>query len=484
MASQSISLKERIEERLFRPTSIQSIVLFRIVFGLLAFGHMIGNWIYYHLMVDLYNPDKFQFRYLGFEWLPSFHDPWMSIIFVTSGIAGLTIALGWKYKFSCWYLAITFTYIFLLEKATYLNHSYLYAWICFLMPFIPADRAFSLRVRNRPEDKLTHLPFWPLFLMRFLMGVVYFYGGIAKINPDWMRGIPLKEWMLIRADRVFVGPIIEQAWVPWVMAYGGLFLDLFAAFLLINKRTRTWIFLFILSFHFINSLIFEIGIFPTLSITLSALFYPADFPGRVLNWLRERWKWLRLKTGEYKRSLVEANQKLYAEKLRHERSFVMYGLTVIVLFHCLIPFRHHLYPGHVAFTEEGHRYSWRMMLRQKSGGGYFNLYNPDNGKNERHYPSRHLWRKQNRKMYTHPDMIWQYAQHLKSIHQDSMPNIEVYANIRVRLNDHPVQIYIDPSVDLGSVDWSMIKHTPWICEQEEPMNWKETWKDVFGHDKN
>jgi hypothetical protein len=407
----------------------------------------------------------------------------MSILMLSIAFAGLMGALGWKYKAASWYFAFGFTYIFLLEKATYLNHSYLFCWIAFLMPFIPADRSFSIRVRGNPDDQLTHIPFWPLFLMRFLMGVVYFYGGIAKINPDWMRAVPLKEWMSIRAEKAFIGPIIEQDWVPWLMAYGGLFLDLFAAFLLINKRTRPWIFGFILGFHFVNSLIFNIGIFPTLSITLSALFFPPDFPGRVWNWARRKWRPFLKRTLAYiPKDGLRKSMNIWQALTRY-RPIILYSIALLMLIHLLLPFRHHLYPGHVAFTEEGHRYSWRMMLRQKSGSGYFEILDPHSGKKDRIYPYDHINRRQKRKMFTHPDMIWQFAQYIKSEYRDSIPDLEIYARIKVRLNDHSTQVYIDPGVDLGSVQWSLVKRSPWICEQEEPMNWDQTIEDIFSAGK-
>lgn len=41
------------------------------------------------------------------------------------------------------------------------------------------------------------------------------------------------------------------------------------------------------------------------------------------------------------------------------------GLLLISFQQILYPLRHHLYPGDVTWNELGHRYSWRMKLRDK-----------------------------------------------------------------------------------------------------------------------
>ncbi len=467
-----MSLYSKITDRLFSQVSIESLALFRIVYGFLAFSHVFGYWIYYHLELDIYNPDRIQFRYLPFEWLPTFHDPWMSMIMLGISALGLLVMAGIWYRWATWLLAFGLTYVFLLEKATYLNHAYLFAWIAFAMPFFPADRAYSLRVRFAPEQRLEQMQFWPLFIWRFMMGTVYFYGGLAKINTDWVRAVPVNMWMKSRHDAAIIGPILQQDWVPWVMAYGGMFLDLSAAFLLINKRTRPWIFGFIIGFHAANAMIFNIGIFPALSITLSALFFPPDFPSRVAKWFRAKFGAV---TGSVDTATHEARKWTISPDLNKT---VVVSIALLIAFHWLIPFRHHFYPGHVAFTEEGHRYSWRMMLRSKSGSGHFIVKDEFTGLDEKVYPRDHLWPKQRRKLYTHPDMIWQFAQELKALYGPSNPDLEIYARIKVRLNDHPRQVYIDPDRNLANEDWPLFGHCDWIMEQEDSPTWAEIWENI------
>ena len=79
----------QLKSKLFQPISIASLVFFRIVFGVLGFADVLSMWVYYHFIVDAYNPDRIRFPYIGFEWLPTFHDPWMSMIFIVILIAAV-----------------------------------------------------------------------------------------------------------------------------------------------------------------------------------------------------------------------------------------------------------------------------------------------------------------------------------------------------------------------------------------------------------
>ena len=75
-----------------------------------------------------------------------------------------------------------FTYVFLLDKANYLNHFYLIALISFVMILVPAHRSFSVDARINPALRSSTVPAWALWLVRFQVGIAYFYAGIAKLN--------------------------------------------------------------------------------------------------------------------------------------------------------------------------------------------------------------------------------------------------------------------------------------------------------------
>jgi vitamin K-dependent gamma-carboxylase len=168
---------------LFRPVNIASLVFFRIIFGILAFADVVGVYFYYHLHKGVFDANGFHFHYLGFEWLNPLPEPFMSLFFISLMFAAVLIVLGKWYRFSTAWFAFGFTWLFLLEKTQYLNHGYLFCWLSFVMIFLPAHRWFSLDARKSPSIRTMEIPFWSLAILPFLMGVVYFFGGIAKSIP-------------------------------------------------------------------------------------------------------------------------------------------------------------------------------------------------------------------------------------------------------------------------------------------------------------
>jgi len=452
-------------KRLFQPVDIASLVFFRIIFGVLGLADILGTWIYYHLTKDAFNPEKLQFKYYGFEWVQPFHEPFMSIFFAILCILAILIILGKWYRIVTLLFAFGFTYTYFLEKANYLNHGYLFCWVCFVMALLPAHRELSLDVKANPALKRERIPYWCLFILQFFMGIVYFYGGIAKINPDWLSAIPLKQWLEYRSNTSVLGALLKYEAVAYFMAYGGVLLDLTAPFFLINRRTRPWIFLAIIFFHIINTLIFSIGIFPSLSLALSALYFRPDFPRRWIAWLSRRWKIVQQWNLRW-RQKVPATTLLPMWQEEGYRKTIMLGLGALVVLHLLLPWRHHLFVGDVAWTEEGHRYSWRMMLRSKQGYGNFRLINKTTGEQELIAPVDHLTKKQRRKLFTHPDMILQFAHYLRDKYEQEGEEVEIYANIKARLNYRDFCVYIDPDVNLAEVEWQYFRSADWIVPEQ------------------
>ncbi|MEL7161258.1 MAG: HTTM domain-containing protein, partial [Bacteroidota bacterium] len=238
----------RLNSLLTRPTPIHTLVFLRIALGLLGGGDILGNGIYYHWYRDEFS--GFTFRYFGFEWVHPLPEPFFSLFFVVGFLLGVAVALGWRFRITAPLFALAFTYLFLLEKAHYLNHAYLFTWLAWILVFTPAWREFSLDVRRRPVEWSPVAPAWSVYVFPALMGVVYFFGGIAKINYDWLiEAMPLHMWLERRGNMPLLGPMWRQEITAYVMAWGGMLLDLSAPFLLLHRRLR-WVALgFLLLFH-------------------------------------------------------------------------------------------------------------------------------------------------------------------------------------------------------------------------------------------
>ncbi len=452
---------------LFRPVDIAPLVFFRVVFGVLGFADVIGIWIYHHLYQGNFDPAGFQFKYMGFEWVPVMPEPFMSLLFLITAAASIFILLGKSYRSSTLVFAIGFTWIFLLEKAVYLNHRYLFCWISWVMVFLPANRQWSFDVVRKPSLESDTIQGWCLWVLPFLMGVVYFYGGIAKINSDWLRGMPLDLWLKEAEDMPVLGTIWKLEMTPPIMAWAGLLLDLMAPFFLLFTRKRKWVFGLILFFHLINFLIFSIGIFPWLSISLSLLFFPPSKFRRWFSRLMQRFKKLRPLELWWSRLRPNSTSSSPVTPPAYPRWLVLSLLFPLILIHLFVPLRHHLLSDDVTWTEKGHRYSWRMLLRSKRGSGTFTVANLDTGEITIVRPSEYLSGRQSRKAITRPDMIWQFAGHLEEIWKaKGEENVAVFADLKVRLNGRRAQQFTNSRIDLTKEDWHHFGAEKWILPFE------------------
>ena len=107
------------------------------------------------------------------------------------------------------------------------------------------------------------------------MGVVYFFGGIAKLNADWLQGQPMRLWLPGSIRLPGLEPLLAHPASALLISWGGLLLDLLVVPALLWRRTRPYAFAAAIVFHLINSEMFDIGVFPWLAIWCTALFFDA-----------------------------------------------------------------------------------------------------------------------------------------------------------------------------------------------------------------
>ena len=355
------------------------------------------NWI-----KSYYTGKDFYFTYPGFSWV----HPWPSLElmewhFIIMGVFAAMVAVGLFYRTAAVCLAVMFTYIYLLEQARYLNHFYFVILVAISMIFIPANRVWSLDAWIRFKRGLKNssfMPQWGLWAIRAQFGITYFYGGIAKLNEDWLRGYPLSDWISDDSDMFLIGPYVHERWMGLSLSYAGLMLDLLFVPLLLWKKTR-WIGMSAaLAFNLMNDHMFSIGIFPWFMIAGTLTFFESDYPRRL---------WDYCTPGNDKRKVESGKSKVLAV-----------FMVCFFAFQFLFPFRHWLYPGVVHWTEEGHMYSWHMKLRSKSGRASFVIKDPDSGREFEIDPNDYLNGRQERKMSTRPDMILQFAHWLRDLNNE------------------------------------------------------------------
>ena len=144
-------------------------------------------------------------------------------------------------------------------------------------------------------------------------------------------------------------------------------------------------------------------------------------------------------------------------------------LCIYLAVQALVPLQHWLYPGDVNWTEEGHRFAWRMKLRDKHGEAQFFVTDAGTGETRVVNPAQHLTFSQLNEMSTRPDMILQFAHHLAAeTRKSGATNIQVRAMVRVSLNGREAQLLVDPRGDLAAQPRSLWP-VHWILPLTEPL---------------
>jgi hypothetical protein len=262
------------------PVDIASLAVFRIAFGAVmvweVYRYFSKGWIARYYI----DPD-FHFTYYGFGWVKPWPGDGMYVHFAVLGLAAAGMMAGLFYRASALVLFLGFTYVFLLDQSRYLNHFYLISLIALLLVFLPVHRAASLDALRRPGLRADTAPAWALWLVRAQVGIPYFYGGIAKLNGDWLRAEPIRSWLASRLDFPLIGRFFTDEWMVLAFAYGGLLLDLLIVPFLLWRRTRPHAFAVGLVFHATNALLFRIGIFPWMMMAATTIFFAPDWPRRA-----------------------------------------------------------------------------------------------------------------------------------------------------------------------------------------------------------
>jgi vitamin K-dependent gamma-carboxylase len=410
------------------PVDGASLALFRIGFGALmiweVWRYFANGWIARYYIEPTY----------FFSYLPGIR-PWpgdgMYWHFIGLGLLALLMLLGVCYRLAAWLFFLGFSYVFLLDKTNYLNHFYLIAIVSMLLALAPADRAWSLgRLLGRRDEPET-VPRWTLLALRAQIVLVYFYGGIAKLNADWLRGAPIGAWIAERADLPLLGPLLTQPWSGLLFAYGGLAIDLAVGWMLLARRTFWPGALLVIGFNLTNAQLFSIGIFPFFMIATLVLFPRPDWPRRLLG-------------------LAPADPGRPGAPAAGQAALVAL-LALHFALQIVVPLRHWLYPSDVAWSDEGHRFSWRMKLNDKSGESLFRVVDPATGAYQIVDPADWLTRRQVQQLDTHPDMLHQFAHHLAE-QSEAQRGVrpQVFVEAYVSLNHRPPQLIVDPAVDLAA----------------------------------
>lgn len=437
----------KIKNTLYKDISIAPLVVFRIAFGLLMFLS-ISRFIYKGWVYNMYILPKVFFPFYGFEWIKPLPGNLMYVIFAMLLISSLCILLGFLYRFNAILFFVLFTYVELIDKTNYLNHYYFISLISFIIIFLPANRAFSLDNKLFKLPETEKAPYYFLFLLQLQMFVVYFFAGIAKLNYDWLiEAQPLKLWLPAFSHYPIIGKYMEQDWVAYLFSWFGCIYDLTIGFLLFNKRAVKLAYFFVIVFHLATASFFNIGMFPYIMMTITIVFFSEQFHEKIVNTLK--------KLTRYTSQAISSNHII-------KPSFV-YVFVIYFIIQFILPFRYAFYDGNLFWTEQGYRFSWRVMLMEKAGTAFFYVKDKASNREIEIDNKHHLTYMQEKMMATQPDMMIDYAKYLKELYASKgFTEPKVRAQVFVTLNGSGSRQYINDTIDLSIQSNSFLKNKTWV----------------------
>jgi vitamin K-dependent gamma-carboxylase len=438
---------------LFKKVDNSPVVLFRIFFGSLmaieSWGAILTSWVKDTLVTPTYT-----FTFIGFEFLSPLIGEYMYVHYVLMGFFGLLMALGWRYKLNAFLFALFWSVTYFIQKTQYNNHYYLILLIAGIMCLIPAHKFYSLDVKHKRVEEQQSVSNWVILIFIIQVGIVYFFATVAKFYPDWLNGKFISIMMNGSASwfekHLNFQPIIHvfrNHYFHLFLAYSGIVFDALILPAMMWRKTRKWAFVLAIFFHLFNSATLHIGIFPYFALSLCLFCFD-----RVA--IQKRFFKKKPFFKDFEVQSVDFKQKIIASV------FVVY-----IAIQCFLPLRHWLIPGDVLWTEEGHRLSWRMMLRSRTGKTDFYVKKIETNFIEKINFYDYLTSDQISDFQSKPDMIWQFAQHLKKQYQkNGVCDLEIYVESQVSINGGEMRPYIDSEVDLANVKWNYFGHQAWLLD--------------------
>ena len=437
---------------LFREVDASSLAVFRICFGALLLFESVNYGLF--LCLDcMYRSSSVLFKYQYFEWITLLPGSGLEWVLALMGLSALGVMLGWYYRICSVVLLLCFSYQFFLDQALYLNHFYMVMLIGGIMIFLPANRIWSVDAyraakRDSHNGEIANLtiPNWALVWMAVQIEIILIYAGLVKLNYDWLNLEPLRLWMQASAAD-------EATFFQWLTgdpgialaSYGVILLHIVGAPLLLFKKTRLTVFLLYCVFHIMNTFVFNIGIFPWLTLAATLLLFDPDWPRQAIAWLNTKGWWLR---GQH---LTQAVADGGVSQPTPWRIAIVAFMGVWLLLQAAVPLRHYMLPGNVAWNEAGHQFSWRMKLRDKRGTVLFRVVDSTN-REWRVKPDQYLNRKQTYRIACIPELVWQFAQVLDAEYTERTgADVAVYADTSCSLNTRKPVRLINEQIDLSNI---------------------------------
>lgn len=449
---------ERLARAAERPVDVASLAAFRFLLGALVFASGV-RFLAFGWVDELWSQPTTFLKYWGFAWVEPLPSPGMHVVCALIALLGAALAAGAFTRVVTPILLVAFAYVQLVDATNWLNHYYLVGLLLLLGCFLPLGRAWSVDAVRRPDRRVTSFPAWMLWLLRFQIAVVYLYAGLAKLTSDWLlHAQPLNIWLTARTELPVLGAVFDQRAVAYAFAWGGFLFDATVWAFLLFRRTRPWAYAVVIAFHTMVGVLFPIGMFPFIMTASVLVFFSPSWPRALFARMRLEGLAARLDGAGEGATREPARRRLPPALGRA-------ALAAYCAFQILFPLRHRLYGGNVLWHEQGMRFSWKVMVRQKNGSVTYVVSSKKAGRTWYDSPRRWLAARQERELGSQPDLILQLAHRIADdARARGYDDVEVRADTWVSLNGRPAARMIDPNVDLAKVE-DGLRPAAWITPE-------------------
>jgi len=450
----------RLVAWLSRPTDPAGLAAFRFLYGtLVALGSarfLDAGW-----PEKLYGTPTFFFRFAGLSWVPAVDGDSARACYLAFVVLGIGIATGTLYRLCIGAFVLLFTFIQLGDVTNYLNHYWLVILLGVLLTVVPAHAVWSVDAWLLGARRPT-VPFAAVAVLRCQVAVVYVFAAVAKAGSDWLvYGQPLGVWLPPRSALPFIGPLLTMPLVPLLLSWGGFVYDATIVPLLLWRRSRPFAYALVIVFHGLTRAFFDIGMFPFIMVTATTLFFDPSWPRRLLGGVTP------IPTASS--SPTKGGQLMSA-------AVVLWCAVQVAL-----PLRTFIGSNDVLWDETGMRFSWRVMVREKSGSlSYRVTFTDDDVGRRTVLVSPHDWLtwRQVNEMIGQPDLILQLAHAIRDdFYRRGFHDVEVRADCRVTLNGRPASVFINPDTDLAREVDCLFCRPAWVMPRPTstpPSPWRST----------
>ncbi len=439
-------------QRLFSPVDARPLEVFRVVFGVVLVLQVYSYWKSDFIAQGILAP-VMHFHFDLFPFVGPLPAGGLKAVLALTFVAPVLMALNRFFRTATAVYLVCFGYLFLLEESYYNNHFYFILLLC----------GFFLFYRPREAGGRKVIPCWLLLLFRFQVFVVYFYGGIAKLNADWLLyQQPVRELLAANAGASPFPAFASSAFAVYYIAYGGLVFDLVIGFMLFFRRTFPLAVVLTVIFHVTNFWIFNfgeggtIGIFPILMIGANILFAAPESLDRLIR---------RVRPGRAQQPKKQGSPAAPFPS----PAWALPVLGAFVAVQLLLPLRHLMVPENSDWTGQQQWFSWRMKVSAKRVHALFILQRFEGDEPATVDPARLINSMQMNMMGQHADMIYKFVQYLKHDLRERMGIRQaiIRADIRVAFNGRPARPFVDPDADLFGVTYRPMGRNDWILDMPD-----------------